>query len=395
MKNKIKYYIQQVLTHLIITATSGAVLQTFLMEYGFSEQRVNIYTSVMQILQVAVIILFSKFVDRTRNVIKLSAVMRTFEIPFLIILLVLCFFTGLNKNTVFIVLFAFGALYAISMGTRSVIEYKIPYNIMDIRDYGKITSFCGVLIGIFSVGFSFLLSLLQSSTEYFFSMKIIFIITAVMIVSCISVTSVMRTTHEMPPPEKKEKTNIFKYKPYTRLIIPNLTRGFSSGIVGMAVTIGYFTGDINSSSASYIVITTSVVTIVGCLAFSFVSRRTKDGLLLLVCSIVNAATIPLLTVGGSTLFLIMFGITCFVKTIIDYGVPVTITKIIDYKIAGQYSAWRMLLHTLGNSIAGFVCIPLFLGIGVTPTLIIAGIMQLICGIWYFFYLKLYPPRLTA
>lgn len=390
MGNKIKYYAHQVLSSLIVLLTSGAVLQTFLIEFGLSEQRVNVYSSVMQIFQVATILFFSKIADRAKNIIKMSALMRFFEIPLVVLLFALCFFTDMNPTLAIVLIFALGFLYNFSMGSRSVVDYKLPYNIIDIKDYGKITAFAGILIGIFSVVFSLALKFFQSKTEYFFSMKIVFIIAALMIFVYFVVTWLMKQTHKMPPLKKKQKTNIFKYKPYTHLIIPNLARGFSGGVVGLAVTIGYFTGVIDKSSSGYIVIITSAMTVLGCLVYSFLSKKVDDGILHIVLGISMAVLLPLLCLGGTYFFLAAYTVIFFVKTIIDYAVPVTLTKVIDYRIAGQFSAWRMLLHTLGTSLSGFVCIPLFNLIGVTPTMIVAGLLMLVCGVGYFLFLRKNP-----
>lgn len=390
MGNKIKYYTHQVISSLIILLTYGAVLQTFLIEYGLSEQQVNVYSSVMQIFQVATILFFSKIADRAKNIIRMSALMRLFELPMVILLFVLCFFTKISVTPVLVIIFALGLLYNFSMGSRSVVDYKLPYNIIDISDYGKVTAFGGILIGIFSVLFSLALSFFQSNTEYFFSMKIVFVVSAVMIFAYVAVTGLMKQTYKMPPLEKKQKTNIFKYKPYTKLIIPNLARGFSGGVVGLAVTIGYFTGVIDKTSSSYIVIITSAMTILGCFVYSFISKKVNDGILHLTLGIAMAVLLPLLCLGGTVFFLVAYAVIFFVKIIIDYAVPVTLTKVIDYRIAGQFSAWRMLLNTLGSSLAGFVCIPLFNLIGVLPTMITAGTLQLVCGAGYFFYLRKNP-----
>ena len=390
MSNKIKYYAHQVISSLIILLTSGAVLQTFLIEYGLGEQQVNVYSSVMQIFQVATILFFSKIADRAKNIIKMSALMRFFEIPLVVLLFALCFFTDMNPTLAIVLIFALGFLYNFSMGSRSVVDYKLPYNIIDIKDYGKMTALAGILIGIFSVLFSLALKFLQNKTEYFLSMKIVFIIAALMIFVYFVVTWLMKQTHKMPPLEKKQKTNIFKYKPYTHLIIPNLARGFSGGVVGLAVTIGYFTGVIDKSSSGYIVIITSAMTVLGCFVYSFLSKKVNDGILHLILGIAMAVLLPLLCLGGTAFFLISYTLIFFVKIIIDYAVPVTLTKVIDYRIAGQFSAWRMLLHTLGTSLAGFVCIPLFNLVGVIPTMIGAGLLQLVCGAGYFFFLKKSP-----
>lgn len=49
MSNIRKFYIHSVLWSIIVLVTSGSVAQTFLLEYGFSEENVTSFVSVMQI----------------------------------------------------------------------------------------------------------------------------------------------------------------------------------------------------------------------------------------------------------------------------------------------------------------------------------------------------------
>jgi predicted MFS family arabinose efflux permease len=185
----------------------------------------------------------------------------------------------------------------------------------------------------------------------------------------------------------KEKINILKYKMFTALIIPNVFRGFCSGMVGMTVTIGYFTGLIDGSTANYVIIITNVMHIVSSFAFSKISQTIPDKYVLLGTSVVIAILLPLMTISNTTMFLVLYTVLYFFYNVLNNAVPVTVTKIVDYKIAGQYSSGRMLLNTLGVSLAGFVSIPMFRAIGVVPTLVIAGAMQVISGAGYFMVLR--------
>jgi predicted MFS family arabinose efflux permease len=185
----------------------------------------------------------------------------------------------------------------------------------------------------------------------------------------------------------KEKINILKYKMFTALIIPNVFRGFCSGMVGMTITIGYFTGLIDGSTANYVIIITNVMHIVSSFAFSKISQTIPDKYVLLGTSVVIAVLLPLMTISNTTMFLVLYTVLYFFYNILNNAVPVTVTKIVDYKIAGQYSSGRMLLNTLGVSLAGFVSIPMFKVIGVVPTLVIAGTMQVLCGVGYYMVLR--------
>ena len=171
------------------------------------------------------------------------------------------------------------------------------------------------------------------------------------------------------------------------MIIPNVLRGFCAGMVGMAITIGYFTGLIDGSTANYVIIITNIMHIVSSFAFAKISQTIPDKYVILGTSLLVAVLLSMMTLSNTTVFLIIYTVLYFFYNVLNNAVPVTVAKIVDYKIAGQYSSGRMLLNTLGVSIAGFVAIPMFKAIGVVPTLVIAGVMQVLSGVGYYWVLK--------
>ena len=99
---------------------------------------------------------------------------------------------------------------------------------------------------------------------------------------------------------------------------------------------------------------------------------------------------PLLIAGKSAVsFFAVYFILNIVLNFVNYGVPVAVTKMVDYRYIGQYSAWRMLLHTFGTAL-GSGCTTFLLNfIGGFATLALAGICQLVSSVAYYICIKKY------
>lgn len=191
-----------------------------------------------------------------------------------------------------------------------------------------------------------------------------------------------------PPQRLYPDYSVLKYKPFTILIPANLLRGFCAGVIGMTVTIGYYSDCLDSSSASVLVVITNIITFLGCTVYSKVSSKPHDRLTILISSIAVVLFLPAMLFFKSTAaFLIFYGITYFFVVHINYAVPVAVTRLVPYEISGKYNAGRMLLNTLGTSLASALCIPMFDIIGAIPTLILCAAMQLVSGVMYYYVLK--------
>ncbi len=389
MNNNGKYFTYVILNGIYAMMLTGSVFQTFMLESGFSEQTTNSFFSIMSMVQVLSILALTGGASKIKKTKEWMRNTYFLAIPFAITLSVMCFLPIKNSNFVFALLFGFGTIYNVGVGINSVLSYKLPYTIMDMKDYGRLMSLSGSINGAVCFALSLLLSFLQGNFNYISIMKTAYIISVIIVIAAsVVIQSFKEHTVAKVAEASSKKTNILKYKPFTCLIIPNITRGFCLGVVTIAVTVGYYHKCLDSFSASIVVIITNATTILGCLVYSKISEQIKDRRILLFASIAVALFMPLMVLRGKTIdFLIFYTIVNFFITIINYAVPVTVTKIADYDMIGQYSAGRMLLNTLGTSIAGFVCVPLFELIGVVATVTLSGALQLISGLGYYLYLK--------
>jgi len=386
MNNETKLHIQCILYSLIVFILNGTLLQTFLLENGLDEQAVTFLLSVLQIVQMLTIFLFSEMVDKMKRIKKLSAFSFFLCVPINIYFICLAFNPGTDTPIWFLVL---GTAFNVFLGLYNVITYKLPHCVIEIERYGIFTAYSNLFCGIISLFASLGIVALQSFITYFAVMRLIYIISLIFTAMALIITLSMKENQPtVIEKAAKHRVNILKYKPFTALIIPNILRGFCFGILGMASTIGYFTGDINSSSAATLVTVTTISTVVGSLVYKVLATRVKEKHILVFSSILIFIFVSLMVVFKNTAaFITLFGLAYFFLHLINTAVPIVVVKIVDYNIIGQYSGWRMLLHTLGVSISGFVCIPLFNLIGVFTTMVLSGMAQLVSGIAYYLYLN--------
>lgn len=387
--NILKFYIQNIVIFVMSVVLGGAILQTVLIEYGMAESTVNIYCSVMQVVQMLVMLMISPRVDRIKNVIGAVAYSILPSLPLTVFVCMLCIFNNISVAMVTILVFAFGLLYNFSQGINQILSYKLPYHIIDMSQYGKILAISGVIGGIVTFVFSTIMSYFQTNSDYFDVIIWCFVITfglvIVYFVSGITMKENMNTDIE---PDKKEKINLFTYRPFYVLALPNLMRGFCLGIINLSVTIGYYEGVIGASSATALVVITNAITILSCSVYSPISKKIGECWMILVASIVVFVSMPMMFVQNSTAFYLGFyAVAYFFIIIINYAVPIAVYRVVDYDVIGQYNAWRLLTNALGIAIAGFVCTPMLDFFGPVLTMIISAGMQLVSGTVYFLYVR--------
>jgi len=386
--NYIKYYLQQIFYNCVVILINGSVIQTFLMEYGVSGERVAMYVSVLQIVQVAVMLGVSGVVENLKNIIKASAWLTFAKVILVLALLFFSVMNSINVNVAFYTIFAVSILTHMCFGVTNVLAYKLPYHIIDIHDYGKVTSISGIMIGICGSLFSALIMHCTKYYDYFRVMALIYSAGAVMMLISLLLGLSFKPMPVNEKTDEKEKVNIFKYKPFVALSVPNILRGFCSGIFGVAAVVGYHYKILDSTSANALAVLLQISTVIGCFVYSLFSRKNKEGLIILLASIGTAICMPLMLFGYSgKVFLIVYLIGNFILNFINYAVPVAVTKIVEYRYMGQYSAWRMLFHTFGTAIGGASVTFMLNTFGGVPTMIIGGGCQLISGISYYAYMK--------
>lgn len=391
MSNKAKYGLGTVLYSILIMFCTGSLLQAFLLECGFTENQVYLYNAMIQGIQVAVMIFSIFFSDYIK---KLTRAVGWMHLSWLLLLFALLFLILNREGNIvvsIIVLFSVSFLVYCVYGLQTVEAYRLPYSIMDIKDYGRVT---GIVIGI-SGAICFVVSLLHTYlvTHFdFYNISIVFFVLS--IVCCVGSAFSYFTMKERKILELKQQSahrglSVFKNKHTYWLLFPNFTRGFATGVVSLLTVIGFSKGLLNNNIAPYMNVALQVATLVGNLIFAFACRKVSSKKLLVIGTVFFCALLPLSILRGTTIdFIIIYALVQFFLIIINIAIPVLVTEIIPYEQIGAFTAIRMAVFTLGSTVASLLMDLLISGLGYMWLLILASFMQLLCGVGYYIVRKM-------
>ena len=387
-KNHIIYYIQQFLASMAGILITGSVIQSFLLECGCSEYSVSIYVSVMQAVQVIAMLLLAKKVENIKNMFGTYASTYFVQIMLFFVMIYLSIHHTAPVEQKYLYIFIISLIVSLFQGINAVLGYKLPYYIIDMKRFGTISGISGVVIGIGGVLFSGALSYFINRYPYFRVMTFFYGIGLI----CTTLTGILIKNYDNKfngqTNKTKDSINIFQYKPFYQLLVPNICRGISNGIFLMMVTIGYAEGVLTSSGTGIMVTLSQIATIVGCFLFSVLAEKIREGKLVLSSGLLFSFILPFtFIIKTQKAFLIVYFIVYFFYVIINYAIPVLIARRIDYHCIGQYSAWRMVIH-MGGTAVGNALVPILLAyIGSNGTLIICGALLIICSVGYYKFEK--------
>ena len=384
-KNKIKAIIAYTARTVALICATGTLMQTFLASLGFESSQIYMHSTLLQAANVLTIILASNWANNG-SPIKRSAFT---TIP--IGLLFLCYIPIAIANqatpTSYALLIAIGVVQQIAYGFFTVCEYKTPYYIYKADEYGMMLSVCGIISSIFSLLMGYVIAYLTARFPFVEIMKFAFAISAVlMMIAFVAIyfeksLRIEEKTEDSSAPKEKIRVNLMKTSIFTSLIHANLLRGFATGVIGVLAAVALDLGHNEALTAS-MVSAQSLASLAACAFFALVSKKISERALVIGGSLL-VGMIPLLLISSSSLFLTVYTVIMVGRTLIDYGVPSMLLKVVPVEIAGPYHAWRMVLQNAGMLIATTLA-------AVTPVpylLTAAAVFQLISGVSFSLIVK--------
>ena len=394
-----KYYLRYVLYYCGYCLISGGIAQSFMLESGLTGTQVSVYTAVIQFVQAAAMLLLGPVLEKRRDIIRVNAEAGLGLLPLFMAMLILCFATGMSADLKYTLLIVSSVIAYIALGVIGILEYKLPYRIIRMENYGRVLSLAGMTIGVTSLVCSSLFTFFISRFDYFKVMAVF--LTAGMAGMILSVfvgksyrdlgAETQRDGKEEEPEQAaagvslRSFLSIFSYGPFRKLFIPNLFRGIASGTFALLTTVGYYFGLVNAGTAAVMTVVANIVVMGGCLLYAALSRRNIDRFLVLGGCAGLLVCMPAMLIGQNTvIFIVLYAVATLFRNFVDYGCPVICTQIVDYEHMGQFSAWRIALYMLGGSLAGLVTIPMLDRLGGFLTMLINGVIFLITGLGYFF-----------
>ena len=378
-QNKIRAILAYALRTAALLCASGSLMQTFLSTIGFSEQYIYLHASIYQAANVLSIILFARFADGG-NLLRRTALVQVPGALLFLCYLPLCAQSDAGLPA-YLWLLVISIMQSVTVALHTVCEYKVPYFIYRTEEYGSVMAICGVVSSAVSFGVGALMSALSVRYSYSTLMAFAFGISCLFLLGAAVLQyfqkSLLSPDTETPAGKKAEKFPLmamFRHEAFSHLLVGNITRGVANGtttvLAAAALTLGY-----DETLTTAMVSVQSLATLAGCALFGVVSRRTHPRYAIFAGSLCFLSLPLMLLRGTPMLFLAMYAILMFGRTLVDYAVPSALLYAVPVEIAGTYNAWRMILHNggtmLATTVAGFMPLPVLI--------IITVVFQLISG----------------
>ena len=389
MSNIKKYCIFTTIYNVGFTFSTGAIMQTFLIQAGFSATEVYVLNSLMQIMQVAMMLVLTFLSGKIKRVKMVTSISYLSLSLLTVVFLMGAINPELIKRGYVITVFIVAGVSYVGVGLYTILAYCLPYYTIDMRDYGKMTGISTAIAGGASFLVSLVYSILLSKFSYMKTTAVFFVIAIVCFILTSIVCASMRekTVEPSKELEKVDATAVFKNKNTYILLFPNFTRGLAVGVFNVIATIAISTSILNETTSSYVNVILQIATFGGNLFFAFAYKKFSTKNLLLLATIGVCVSFPFSLKLGVVGFFCCFAVASFFRFVTDTAFPVIITEIIPEEQIGPYTSIRMLIFTGAQAVATLLITPLKNAIGYTGVLIFATVMLFICGVTYYVVAK--------
>lgn len=386
MSNIKKYCIYTTIYNVGFTFCTGAIMQTFLMQVGFTEEQVYVLNSLMQIMQVAMMLVLTFLSGKIKRVKMVTSISYLSLSLLTGVFLMGAINPELIKHGYVIAVFIVAGISYVGVGLHTILSYCLPYYTIDMKDYGKMTGISTAIAGGVSFLASLTYSILLSKFSYMKITSAFFVIAIICFILTSIVCASMRAKNMETSKEDHEKNDViavFKNKNTYLLLIPNLVRGLAVGIFSVIATIALSTSILNETTSSYVNVILQIATFAGNIFFALAYKKLSTKNLLLLATLGVCVSFPFSLEFGTIGFFCCFAIASFFRFVTDTAIPVLITEIIPKEQIGPYTSIRMLIFTGAQAVATLLITPLKNVVGYTGILIFATVMLFICGVTYY------------
>ena len=370
---------------------SGTLLQAFLASHGVSSERIGMLSATFSIVQMVTMLLFSAAVDKLKEPLKKSSLILAFLPLFYLEMLPFAFAGNVSEQALFSAAMAAGVAQSVFLGLNGILDYRIPYQIIDMRNYARFNSYAGIISGVLSVSVSSFVTFALARFAMDSVMGAMYALAAVCMAAASFFTGRMKPIDSPQTASRGKDSGLLatiKLPAFRVLLLPNLMRGFNTGVLGMLATIAIHELGISAAQTSSMSVIYTVAAIGGAYGFMRLARRIRVHWLYFGASILMCCLLPLLLPAGNyAVFAAVYAVLVLGQAFADNACPVLVAKLVPYECIGSFTSIRIGTYTggisLGAMAAGFV-------LGRMPVLwlmLFSGLMQLGSGLVYYLFAR--------
>lgn len=387
MSNNIKYYLWGSINVIVLSFTSQGFIQTFFLEIGFTSRQVGTYASLISVVQILVMIFSVFFADNVKKVKDAISLLTLSRILMCLAMLPACFSDAPNVNVIYYIALICCCIGNLFVGFSNVLSYRLPYIIIDMKDYAKLENNSAIISGIFSILISGGIAFLALIFSFRLIMAVGFSFSIVFCLYSSWLVKSMKIKDECPgdTTKKFQFHKLWEHK-FRYFYVPNFLRGITLGLMGVMTVICMKEITSNTSVISGLTAISSLSSIIGCALYQILGNKLKTATLYLLFSIQAFLFLPIMLSGRSvSVFCICYFFIHIATNIINVSGAVYATEIVGYNEMGTYTSVRLITMTLGQAVANYAVVAAMDYLPTALILIICGLAQIASGVMYYYY----------
>lgn len=335
---------------------NGALMQLFLADKGLSTVQIGTFATVVQMSTLIGTMVFSKVADKSGNPKRTTGLVLLCQM-----LLSLCYMPLIKSQAsgkmVLVLATGIAASITLLAALKSILEYKMPYQIIPLERYGSMIFTDSAIRGIVGICLSFcfskIIALKLGGQPYLWCMVLA---SGLLMISCLCCRT-LKPLEDASALRKNSMTvkqlmEMFCSPKFKAIVLPTLLRGITFGITGSMVLIMLNLGYSDADASKL-----PIITACGCLLAAgihhFLSHKIKMPSIGTVGSILLLAVL-FLPRGNRMLFYMLYLLVYTGQMLIDCTIPIMVIHIVDPQIAGAYNAWRNTLLFLVSTVSTYV-----------------------------------------
>ena len=335
---------------------NGALMQLFLADKGLDTIQIGTFATLVQMATLIGTMVFSKLADKTNNPKQTTGIVLLCQL-----LLSFCYLplikSQISAKMVLVVAGCIASSITLLAALKSILEYKMPYQIIPLERYGSMIFTDSATRGVVGIALSFCFSQIIAKNiggqPYLWCMVLASGLLLVSLLCCKTLKPLEETSNVRKKTlTTKQLIEMFKSPIFKAIIIPTLLRGITFGITGSMVLVMLNLGYSDADASKL-----PIITACGCLVAAgihhFLSNKIKMPSIGTVGSFLLLAVL-FLPRGNTYLFYFLYLLVYTGQVLIDCTIPIMVIRIVDPKIAGAYNAWRNTLLFLVSTISTYV-----------------------------------------
>lgn len=361
-QNLIKLWFSDAAYAAASAVSTGSVFSAFLMHGGMTEGQIGLYLSITQLVNLAVSLLFAGAAANTRDTRKPLLLLGTLSAT--IIALHLCFcFSEIGGGIAYSLILLLGCLQAAVTALRTVFIYKLPCEVMDLRYYSLYAGYQGLFTGAAGIGIGFVLPLFFERFSFaavnaaaFVFAGICAVISAILLRILAPLTDGKTNPKDTAFSDKKgismiaDLRRLLHNRLFMRLLLPNILRGFGTGLISIFPVVVLREQILSEQSASLLTAGTYIGTLFSCFAYVFCVKRLGVPKTCLLGGVLFSI-ICLTLFGGTTFCLVLYTLAYVGFNIVCCAVPDLIYRSVGSDLISIFQTWRLTMTQLGVVLA--------------------------------------------